>query len=462
MVFGFEGNGLIAAIGISTWMSWVGQSVDRRMVVASAPVVALPKPCPERWGHDGRVTQRTTCLIAGGGPAGIMLGLLLARAGIEVTVAEKHGDFLRDFRGDTVHASTLQLLGELGLEDRFRAMPHVDLADYRLPLPNGRTIVLGDFSSLPGPYHHIALAPQWDLLSLLAETAAEEPSFRLLMNTEVLGPVVDHGRVVGARVRSADGESVIKADLTVACDGRNSDLRSGAGMVPHEYRVPYDVWWFRLSRTDAERESELPTLLPTIKPPDIMLAMSHHAYYQIAYLAPKGSQARLREEGIASFRARIARLRPDLADRVDELTSMDELPILDVRMNRLHRWHRPGLLCIGDAAHAMSPSGGVGVNLAIQDAVAAARCLAEPLRQRWVTDHDLDQVRRRRLFPTVFLQTGQRLLHATIYEPAMAGLPGGFEAATLVLRLLPWLSRPVGRLIAIGPRPETAPAFARR
>lgn len=418
---------------------------------------------PDALRHDGWVKQHTGCLIAGGGPAGIMLGLLLARAGIEVTVAEKHGDFLRDFRGDTVHASTLQLLGELGLGDRFESMPHVDLADYRLPAGDHRSIVLGDFSRLPEPYNHISMAPQWDLLSLLAESAAEEPNFRLLMSTEVLGPIFHRGRVAGARIRSTDGtESMIMADLVVGCDGRNSDLRSGAAMVPREYRVPYDVWWFRLSRTESERQNELPTLLPTIKPPDIMLAMSHRDYYQIAYLAPKGSQDRLREEGIESFRRRIGRLRPDLADRTGELASMDDLPILDVRMNLLRRWHRPGLLCIGDAAHAMSPSGGVGVNLAIQDAVATARYLAEPLRQHWVTDHDLDQVRRRRLAPTVFLQSGQRLLHATIYEPAMAGLPGGFDLAILVLRLLPWLAKPVGRLIAIGPRPEHAPDFARR
>jgi len=418
---------------------------------------------PDALRHDGWVKQHTGCLIAGGGPAGIMLGLLLARAGIEVTVAEKHGDFLRDFRGDTVHASTLQLLGELGLGDRFESMPHVDLADYRLPAGDHRSIVLGDFSRLPEPYNHISMAPQWDLLSLLAESAAEEPNFRLLMSTEVLGPIFHRGRVAGARIRSTDGtESMIMADLVVGCDGRNSDLRSGAAMVPREYRVPYDAWWFRLSRTESERQNELPTLLPTIKPPDIMLAMSHRDYYQIAYLAPKGSQDRLREEGIESFRRRIGRLRPDLADRTGELASMDDLPILDVRMNLLRRWHRPGLLCIGDAAHAMSPSGGVGVNLAIQDAVATARYLAEPLRQHWVTDHDLDQVRRRRLAPTVFLQSGQRLLHATIYEPAMAGLPGGFDLAILVLRLLPWLAKPVGRLIAIGPRPEHAPDFARR
>ncbi|HEY9292739.1 MAG TPA: FAD-dependent oxidoreductase [Microlunatus sp.] len=408
--------------------------------------------------------RTTTCLIAGGGPAGIMLGLLLARAGVAVTVAEKHGDFLRDFRGDTVHASTLRLLDELGLGRRFAEIEHTDLPDYRLPIDDHRSIVLGDFSKIKKPYDHIAMAQQWDLLSLLADAAREEPSFTLLMNTEVLGPVVDHGRVTGARIRQPDGtESIIRAELTVACEGRDSPLRDGAELVPQQFRVPYEVWWFRLSRTEQERRSQQATLLPTIKPPDIMLAMAHHDYYQLAYLAPTGSADRLRAEGIESFRARIARLRPDLADRLDELTSMDDLPFLQVRLNRLRRWHQPGLLCIGDAAHAMSPSGGVGVNLAIQDAVAAARILAEPLRRgRTPRGRDLDRVRRRRRFPTIFLQTGQQILHETIYVPAMAGHRGGFELFVILMRLFPWLSVPIGRLIAIGPGAEHAPDFARR
>lgn len=422
------------------------------------------------------MTESTTCLIAGGGPAGIMLGLLLARAGVEVTVLEKHGDFLRDFRGDTVHASTLHLLAELGLADRFERIPHSRLADYRLPVDHERSVLLGDFSRLPKPYDYIAMAPQWDLLSMLAAAASEEATFTLRMNTEALEPIIEGDRVVGVRARcrddhdhendhaaghAVDHECEIRADLTVACDGRNSVLRDRAGLVPRQHEVPYDVWWFRLSRNEREM-AQPPTLLPSFARPDVLLAMTREDYHQLAFLAPKGSEERIRAEGIEAFRRRIARLRPDFADRLDELTSMDEIPLLKVQLNRLHRWHRPGLLCIGDAAHAMSPSGGVGVNLAIQDAVAAARYLAGPLLAGTVSDDDLDRVRRRRLWPTVLLQTGQRLLHKTIYEPVFAGRFGGFELVLTALRVAPWLARPAGRLIAIGPRPEHAPDFARR
>lgn len=411
----------------------------------------------------GALPSSTTCLIAGGGPAGLMLGLLLARAGVQVVVAEKHRDFLRDFRGDTVHASTLQLLDELGLGAEFRELPHTRMHRFLLPVGRrGRTVVLGDFTRLPGDHDHIAMAPQWDLLSLLARAAEREPGFRLLMETEVLGPVWEGGRVAGATVRDGAGnESEIRAELTVACDGRGSALRDAAGLVPQEFDVPYDVWWFRLSRSPDEREQP-PTLLPIFAGSDILLSMTREDYYQLAFLAPSGSAAEIRAAGIARFQDRIARLRPDLADRVAEIESFDAVPVLQVSLHRLHRWHLPGLLCIGDAAHAMSPSGGVGVNLAVQDAVAAARLLAGPLRSGTLSNGDLDLVRKRRRFPTWVLQTGQRVLHETIYVPAMKGRFGGYELVALALRLFPWLSGPVGRLIAIGPRPEHAPDFARR
>lgn len=415
---------------------------------------------------DDGLVERTSCLIAGGGPAGIMLGLLLARAGVPVIVCEKHGDFLRDFRGDTVHASTLWLLDELGLGQRFARMPHSKLYDFRLPVGD-RTIRLADFTRLPQPYDHIAMAPQWDLLSLLTDAARAEACFDLRMNTEVLGPILEQNRIVGARVRTAGGdESEIRADLTVACDGRDSVLRAAAGLKPRQYRVPYEVWWFRLTHPPDDHQTDdpqnQPTLMPIVSGTDILLSMTREGYDQLAYLAPTGSADRLRAEGIERFRERIGRLRPDLAGRLGQLGSFDDLPQLTVQLSRLPRWHRPGLLCIGDAAHAMSPSGGVGVNLAFQDATAAATLLAGPLLAGRVTGDDLARVRRRRLAPTVFLQTGQRLLHDTIYVPRMAGLPGGFELVTLLLRLLPVLARPLGRLIAIGPQPEPAPDFARR
>jgi 2-polyprenyl-6-methoxyphenol hydroxylase-like FAD-dependent oxidoreductase len=407
--------------------------------------------------------RTTTCVVAGGGPAGMMLGLLLARARVEVTVLEKHADFLRDFRGDTVHASTVRLLDELGLGEEFRALPQSRLQNFELPQPDGSSITLGDFHRLPPPYDYIAMVPQWDLLNLLARAAEAEPSFTLAMSTAAVGLLRDGDRVSGVRTRTADGaEDELRADLVVGCDGRSSVLRAAAGLVPHEYPVPFDTWWFRLPRFPEER-NEQAALVPRIAGREILLSFPRTDYFQVAYFNRKGMDATLRAEGIERFRERVVRLRPDFADRVGALTSTDALHHLDVKLNRLRRWHRDGLLLIGDAAHAMSPAGGVGINLAVQDAVAAAAVLAEPLREHRLTTDDLARVHRRRWWPTVVVQQAQRGLHRLIFVPALEGsVPRAVGVITSVVRRLPWVTRIPAQLIAFGPLPEHAPAFARR
>lgn len=406
--------------------------------------------------------ERTTCLIAGGGPAGIMLGLLLARAGIAVTVLEKHSDFLRDFRGDTVHASTIELLDELGLGNAFRRLDQTRLQNFRLPLPKGETVLLGDFSTLKPPYDYVAMIPQWDFLNFLSAAAQHEPGFTLRVNTEVTDLVTMHGVVTGVTYRQRDGvEGSIGADLVVACDGRQSIIRQQAGLVPREFKVPFDTWWFRLPRPPSEMGA-IATLIPQFRGREIMLSLTRETFYQVAYFAEKGADARLRSEGIERFRERVANLRPDFADRVDALQSMDDVHLLDVRLNRLETWHRPGLLCIGDAAHAMSPAGGVGINLAIQDAVAAATRLAEPLRTGQVTDEVLASVRKRRWRPTVIIQFAQRILHRALFVPVLAGRRAGPPRLLVFLaRYVPGFTALPARLIAFGPRPEHAPDFAR-
>ena len=407
--------------------------------------------------------ERTTCLIAGGGPAGIMLGLLLARAGIAVTVLEKHADFLRDFRGDTVHASTIELLDELGLGNAFRKLDQTRLQNFQLPLPDGSTILLGDFTTLKPPYDYVAMIPQWDFLNFLVAAAKREPSFTIRMNTEVMDLVTTDGTITGVTYRERSGaEGTITADLVVACDGRGSIVRQKAGLVPHEFKVPFDTWWFRLPRPPSELGATA-TLIPQFRGREIMLSLTRETFYQVAYFAEKGADARLRSEGIERFRQRIAGLRPDFADRVDTLQSMDDIHMLDVRLNRLETWHRPGLLCIGDAAHAMSPAGGVGINLAIQDAVAAAARLAEPLRSGKVTPEVLASVRQRRWRPTVIMQFAQRVLHRALFVPAFSGKRAGPPKIVLfAARYIPGFTALPARLIAFGPRPEHAPDFARR
>ncbi|ALG13120.1 FAD-dependent oxidoreductase [Kibdelosporangium phytohabitans] len=406
--------------------------------------------------------ERTTCAIVGGGPAGMVLGLMLARAGIAVTVLEKHGDFLRDFRGDTVHASTIRLIDELGLGREFRELPQSRLQTIGFPSDDGM-YVIGDVGKLREPYNYIAMVPQWDLLNLLADAGRTEPTYTLRMNTEVTGLLRRDSKVIGVRYRTADGvEGELHADLTVACDGRTSLLREQAGLVPEQFPVPLDAWWFRLPRREDE-SGVAGSLRLGFADGNMALAITREGFYQVALLAQKGIDPRLRAEGLEAFRERIRRAMPWLADRVGAIKSMDDVKMLDVKVNRLHQWHTDGLLCIGDAAHAMSPIGGIGINLAVQDATATARLLAEPLRQGRVGEADLAKVRRRRWLPMVVAQGLQRLLHRAVLEPVLTGKRNTYpRGPALATRLFPPLRAVPAYVVAIGVRPEHAPDFARR
>jgi 2-polyprenyl-6-methoxyphenol hydroxylase-like FAD-dependent oxidoreductase len=400
--------------------------------------------------------EATTCAIVGGGPAGMVLGLLLARAGVEVTLLEKHADFLRDFRGDTVHPSTLRLIDDLGLWDEFAKVPQSRIDHLGLDV-DGRQVTLVDLRRLHQPHPYIAMVPQWDLLNLLAEAAQAEPTFTLRMSTEVTGLLREGDRVAGVRYRGPDGEGEITADLTVACDGRASTVRQESGLPVREWPVPFDVWWFRLPR-DADAEY---SLVPRIEPGRVLIMIPREGYFQIAYLIPKGSDERLRARGLEVLRDEVAALVPE-AD-ASNLTSWDDVKLLDVKLNRLKRWHTDGLLCIGDAAHAMSPMGGVGINIAVQDAVGAATLLAEPLCRRDVRNADLAAVRRRRLPAAALTQALQRIMHRRLVVPVFAGADGKPPAVFVgLLQKLPWLTAIPARVIGVGIRPERAPSFARR
>lgn len=409
--------------------------------------MSAPPPAPEA----------TACLIAGGGPAGMVLGLLLARAGVDVTVMEKHADFLRDFRGDTVHASTLRLLDDLGLGARFAQIPHRLIDTVHMEIQNEPVAL--DLTRLPGAHKHIALVPQWDFLELVAAAAEAEPSFRLLRNTEVTGVIRDGNRVVGVTYRDPTGAARnMRAELTVACDGRSSTLRSALGLQPHSFGAPMDVWWFRLPRHPGDPRG----LGGVLRAGHAVIVIDRGDYYQIAYIIPKGTDAQLRAEGIEALHRVLVAMVPWLGERVQTLTSFDDVKLLDVQLNRLRRWFADGVLLIGDAAHAMSPVGGIGINLAVADAVAAARILAGALRAGRVPTWRLARVQARRWLPTVLLQAAQRGIHANVIAAAVDRNEDRAPQGVRLVGRSAALRRLLGYLVAIGPLPERAPRFARR
>ncbi|MGB8567862.1 MAG: FAD-dependent oxidoreductase [Pseudolabrys sp.] len=359
---------------------------------------------------------KTTCCIAGGGPAGMMLGFLLARAGVSVIVIEKHADFLRDFRGDTVHPSTLEMIYELGLLDEFLKLPHSVVKQISLQIGKDRVIV-GHFEHLPVHCKFIALMPQWDFLNFIADRARRYQTFDLRMQTEAIDLIEENGRIDGVRAKSPEGELEIRAELIVGCDSRHSTIRTKAGLKSDDYGAPMDVMWFRLSHWPGDSEETV----GHIESGRMMVMLNRNDYWQCAYVIPKGTAEEVRSAGLDKFRQVIADMSPFVRDRLGEIESWDQVKLLTVAVDRLRRWFRPGLLCIGDAAHAMSPIGGVGINLAVQDAVAAANILAQPLRHGTMTIETLESVQRRREFPTRFTQRLQLVLQNNIIGPALEG-----------------------------------------
>jgi 2-polyprenyl-6-methoxyphenol hydroxylase-like FAD-dependent oxidoreductase len=392
----------------------------------------------------------TRCCIVGGGPCGMMLGFLLARAGVDVHVLEKHGDFLRDFRGDTIHPSTLELMSELSLLDALLALPHEKLTSIGANF-GGRKYAFADFSHLPTKAKFVALMPQWDFLNFLAMQAKAYPAFHLHMRTEGTDLIAADGRIAGVRAQSPQGSMEISADLVAGCDGRHSTIRARAGLGGRDLGAPMDVLWFRMPKQGDDPAETMGRFAPGA----IVILLNRGDYWQCAFVIAKGSLDQLRRAGLDAFKGRVTRLVPLFSHRLDALKSWDDIKLLTVALDRLERWYRTGLLCIGDAAHAMSPIGGVGINLAVQDAVAAANILWQPLKAGTVQDEDLRKVQERRMLPTRVTQALQLFVQNKLIGRALGSaqpLP-----APLALRLtdrFPLIRRIPARLVGIGVRPE--------
>ena len=400
--------------------------------------------------------MKPQCIVVGGGPAGMMLGYLLARAGVETVVLEKHADFLRDFRGDTVHPSTLRILDELGLLDAFLRLPHQKLR--RLVGEFGsETIAIGDFSGLPERYAYIAFMPQWDFLDFIAAEGRKLPKLQVRMQARVDSLIEEGGRVAGVRgmQAAADGsESAfeLRAPLVVGCDGRHSTVRAAARLPLDDIGAPIDVMWFRIGRDPSDGNE----VFARMSPGHFIVTIDRGDYWQCAFVIAKGGAEALRARGLEAFRAEVVQAAPMLASHIAGVVTWDDVKLLAVSVDRLREWSRPGLLCIGDAAHAMSPIGGVGINLAVQDAVATANLLATKLRTGSLADADLDAVRARRLFPTRATQAMQLRIQTNVLQPAISQAGREVEAPLLfrIIGKLPWLQRVLARVLGMGVRPE--------
>ncbi len=395
-------------------------------------------------------TVTTRCAIAGGGPAGMMLGFLLARSGVDVLVLEKHADFLRDFRGDTIHPSTLEVMHELGLLDQFLKLPHQKVRELSGVIGD-ETVTFADLSHLPTRCHFIAFIPQWDFLDFLTDQGKRYPGFKLQMKAEVDDLIWNGDRVVGLKAQLPRGMLEVHADLVVGADGRHSAVRRLAGLEVEDLGAPMDVLWLRLSKRPGDGSQAV----GRFQAGRLFVMLDRGDYWQCAYVIPKDGFNQIRCKGLDAFRQDIARLNPALADRVSEIASWDDVKLLTVRVDRIKRWYRPVLLCIGDAAHAMSSVGGVGINLAIQDAVAAANILAEPLREGAVSEAVLRKVQERRQWPTRMTQALQIFIQNRVIRNVLSMTTQPRPPfAVMLLKRFPWLRRIPGRLIGMGFRPE--------